>query len=220
MRRSWRTSSFLSSLALTQARLEIGEGRLPWRSSLIAEPPEPAGAPHRPPRRSAFAREPRRRQDVRAQVAVLVQMRHLAPKPARAPLRAARSSVSGAWKSQPCAAASQLDADDGRAVLAPSAAAAARHAPPSRRDPPGWPRSGSNRRSPEWRAACSPTPARRPSPAASMKPEFRPGLRRQEGRQAATAPDRSAWRCGARRASRSRTSASAIMSAAKATGSA
>ncbi len=45
-------------------------------------------------------------------------------------------------------------------------------------------------------------------------------LGRQERRQAATAPGRPAWRCAARRASRSRQIASAMMSAANATGSA
>ena len=66
------------------------------------------------------------------------------------------------------------------------AAGAARRAPPSRRDLPGWRGSGSNRRSPAARAACSRSPARPPSPAAIMKPELSPGSGVEERRQAET----------------------------------
>ncbi len=107
-----------------------------------------------------------RRLDVRVEVAVVVEVRDLVAQQLRAPLqrragRQRRVEVAALRRRQ------QLDAEHAQSRSRPSAAAAARRAPPSRRGPPGWPRSGWNRRSPDRPAACSPRPAPRPSPAGS-----------------------------------------------------
>ena len=110
------------------------------------------------------------------EVAVVVEMRHLARAAASAHASSGGLDRSGAWKSQPCAAASSSMRDDAARRSRPSAAAGARRAPPSRRGPPGWPRSGSNRRWPDRRAACSPTTSAAAVTCGIMKPELRPGL--------------------------------------------
>ena len=66
----------------------------------------------------------------------------------------------------------------------PSPAAAARRGPPSRRGPPGWPRWGSNRRWPDRPAVLFSATRAAAVTCGIMNPEFRPGLGRQERRQA------------------------------------
>ena len=110
------------------------------------------------------------------EVAVVVEMRHLARAAARA-----RASSGGARAQRRVEVAAlrggqQLDADHVRRRSRPSAAAGARRARPSRRGPPGWPRSGSNRRWPDGRAACSPTTSAAAVTCGIMKPEFSPGF--------------------------------------------
>ena len=98
-------------------------------------------------------------------------------------------------------------------------AAAARHAPPSTRDPPDWRRSAWNRRWPDRRAACSPTTSAAAVTCAIMKPEFSPG----RGVRNAGSPDSEGSTSIAMRRSASAPishSASASLSAANATGSA
>ena len=179
-----------------------------------------APLPRRVRERAGCAPGRRRACDVRAQIAViLADAARCCAHAARATRSSGALDVSGAWKSQPCAAASSSMPTTFGGILRHVGAAGARHAPPSRRDLPGWPRSGSSRRWPDGRAACSPRPAPRPSPARSMKPELSPGL----GVRNAGRPDSAGSTSMAMRRSASEPIsqiASASMSAANATGSA
>ena len=112
------------------------------------------------------------------------------PRPDAARARAAsartRSSgaldVRGAWKSQPWRRPAAR-CQDLRRGSRPSAAAAARRARPSTRGPPGWRRSGSNRRWP-GRALLVLGHQRRGRHLRDHEAGIKPGLRRQERRQA------------------------------------
>ena len=84
--------------------------------------------------------------------------------PARAP--AARSSAAARGSRSPGAASSSIPITLA-AFTAIGRSRRAPWAPPSRRGPPGWRRSGSSRRWPDRRAACSRRRAPPPSPAGS-----------------------------------------------------
>ena len=93
-----------------------------------------------------------------------------------------------------------------RRCSAPWRGDGARRGRPSRRDPPGWRRSGWNRRWPDRPAACSRDTSAAAVTCGIMKPELRPGRGREERRQAARGRGPPAWRRAARRWSRSRRS--------------
>src|SRR3954454_1530454 len=85
---------------------------------------------------------------------------------AHARARAARSSARGRGSRSLAPRRGARSRRRSRHCL-PSRGGAARRAPPSRRGPPGWPRSGSSRPRPDRRAACSPRRAPPRSPAGS-----------------------------------------------------
>ena len=121
----------------------------------------PAAAATAPLRTSAIACS-----HVGMKVAIIVQVRHFgAQQPPHRLQRRAR--LQRRMEVAALGGAQQLDADDAGDVLRPSATAGAPRARPSTRGPPGWRTSGSSRRWPDARAACSPIPARPPSPGGS-----------------------------------------------------
>ena len=114
----------------------------------------------------AFAHEIDRRLYLRMEIAIVVEMRNFCAEDALAPPRAARSTE-GARESRSLERPPGARCRRWRRRSRPSARAAARRARPSTRGPPGWPRSESNRRSRDRRAACFRKRAPPPSPAGS-----------------------------------------------------